>query len=212
MTPGTVLESDSGIAATTSLITSASARDRRSDASALNLEELLEQAYKNGYNAAQTDAALESERRRAAAFESLARALTEGAQQALAAREAIVNEAHRDTVELAIAIARSILAGELQLGEEATRSAVSSAIRLAPSGDNFIIRVPVGTSLDKPELMALTNGATIAIREDPWIRNGDCVVEVGGCRIERQIESTLSRVQSELERVLRERTGEIEEL
>ena len=210
MVPGTVLESDAGVAAPASLITSASARERRSDASAMNLEELLEQAYKKGYEAAQTDVTVESDRRRAVTLESLAQTLTAGANKELEAREAIVLEAQHDAIGLGVAIARSILGGELQLGEDATREAVAQAIRLAPSGDNFIVRVPVGTTLDLPELVALTDGAPIAIREDPRIQRGDCIVEVGGCRIERQIEETLARVQNELERVLRQRLGEIE--
>lgn len=185
-----------------SLVSARPPEHQATDTGNLNLEELIEQARVAGYAEGVTSVTAEQERLRSKAIEDAARQLLQASQAALEDRTAIVNSAVADAIELALDVVRTILGRELLLAENPTRDALEQALRLAPDGDNFVVRVPPGSDLDVSHLLALTHGAPISIKEDPSIRNGDCVVEVAACRIDRQIENALARVRAELERLV----------
>ena len=195
-------ESGESIASPSSLVSVSRPDSRPSEANGLNLKELLEQSRFEGYTEGISSVVAEQERSRTSAIENAARQLLDASNAALADRTAIVDGAIADAIDLSLEVVRTIFGRELKLVDNPTREAIEQALRIAPEGENFVVRVPTGCELDMPRLLELTHGAPISIKEDPSIRLGECIVEVAACRIDRQIESALSRVRVELERLV----------
>lgn len=198
----TIHESSESIASPSSLVSVGRPEPRPSETGGLNLEELLDKTRAEGFADGVASVVAEHERIRTDAIERTAQQLLDASRAALADRTEIVNSAITDTIDLSLEVVRTIFGRELKLVEHPTREALEQALRIAPEGENFIVRVPSGTALDIPRLLELTHGAPISIKEDPSIGLGECIVEVAACRIDRQIESALSRVRTELERLV----------
>lgn len=175
----------------------------RDEQRANTFEEQIDDARATGYAAGHAagvaEAMTEVEQKRTSILETTARQLVEATAAATQLRDEIVKEVVTDAVDLALEIVQFLHGERLDQSENPTRDAVLHALKLAPEGESLIVRVAPESSIDTSALLLLTRGAPIVIKEDPTIAPGDCIVQVGACRIERQLDAALTRVRVELE-------------
>jgi flagellar assembly protein FliH len=164
-------------------------------------------AYAAGYAEGYAAARAELEDSRARALEQAAARLAEAAEVARLSREALVAEVTADAVELTYALARTILGDETVAAALPEREAVARALRLAPEGEDLVVRIPVSCELTASDLIGLCDTARISIRPDPGVEDGGCIVEAGPCRIDAQISTALERVRKTLSGLKGARAG-----
>lgn len=152
------------------------------------------EAYAEGYAAAESDA--EAERHRAVA--AAAARLCQAAEALATTRESLVAEVSEDALSLTYELARTIIGDEAVAASLPPASVVARALRLAPEGEDLLVRVPAQSELSAADLVGLVDTARISIREDPAVEPGGCVVEAGACRIDNQISTALERVRKVL--------------
>lgn len=150
--------------------------------------------YAKGYAAALAGAEIA----RVHALEILAQRLAGAAATAAASRETIAEQVTEDAVELTYALARTILGNEAMAASLPARDAVARALRLAPQGEDLVVRVPPSSELSAADLIGLYDTARISIRADATVEEGGCIVEAGACRIDTQISTALERVRKVL--------------
>ena len=109
-----------------------------------------------------------------------------------------LRQALEDAVELTYALARAILGDEAVAASLPARDAVARALRLAPEGEDLVVRVPPSSELSAADLIGLYDTARISIRTDATVEDGGCIVEAGACRIDTQISTALERVRKVL--------------
>lgn len=156
------------------------------------------QAYEEGYAAGHAEALASAEQARAVAIEQLAAALATAARQAAQDRARVVAEMSGDALDLCYELARTILGDDSFLSALAPKASVARALELAPKGEDLIVRLAPNSALGPEEVAELCDPQRVAVREDPSIEPGGCVVEVGACRIDAQISTALERVRKVL--------------
>jgi len=152
--------------------------------------------YEEGYRAARaetdavTESAVEADRRR------VRTALADAAVAVGRTRTEAVATVTAEVVELALELAQALLERELTLSDSVDLDAVARALRLAPTGEDLVVRLHPDHGVDIADIAALAPGATVKVIEDPKIERGGCVLEVGPCRIDTQIEPAIKRARA----------------
>jgi flagellar assembly protein FliH len=169
----------------------AKSRERAATAAeiAQKVAEAEARAYRNGYDAAQREAKVESDRRAALALEEISLAI-----KAIAARfSGIEARMETEAVDVAVSVARK-LCGELiarePLGE--ITALVSDCFSHLVSTPHIVVRINDALyegAREKIERLAAQNGfqGRLVILAEPTIANGDCRIEWadGGMVLER---------------------------
>ena len=170
-----------------------------------NFEEQLRIARAAGFAAGRAEGIAEAisaeEQSRMRILERTAHHLVDAATSASELRAEILDEVVSDAVDLALELVNLLVDDRLAQSADPTRDAIVHALKLAPEGESLVVRVAPEASIDTSELLVLTRGTPIVIRPDPTIAVGDCIVQVGACQIEHQLEDALARVRVELERI-----------
>jgi flagellar assembly protein FliH len=156
--------------------------------------------YEEGYRAAQADGVRDAAAERDLAVSAVARRLSEVAAAALAERQSVVDEVVGDAVDLALELLGALVDHELACGTPMTRDALVRALAVAPVGEDLVVRLPPGSGLTEDDVASLASRA-VAVRVDPGVESGGCVVEAGPSRIDAQIGAAIDRVREQLDRV-----------
>ncbi len=121
------------------------------------------------------------------------------AADALMTREATAREDVEDAVvATAFRIAEVIVGREIADPDTRGRDAVARALALAPDHGLVTARLhPADYTVIDPEQLSL--GRAIELVPDPSVSPGDCVLEVGACRVDARIDAALQRVREVLE-------------
>ncbi|MBS0528440.1 MAG: flagellar assembly protein FliH, partial [Proteobacteria bacterium] len=146
-------------------------------------------AYQNGFDAAQREAKVQSDRRMAVAIEEIAIGI-----KGIAGRfSGIENRMETEAVDVAVAVARK-LCSELMAAEPLTEiaSLVSDCFRHLVSTPHLVVRINdqlYDAAREQIERMARQSGFTgqLVILAEPDIETGDCRIEWadGGVVLER---------------------------
>lgn len=163
-------------------------------------EETRRRAFDEGYRAALEAAAAQEEDRRAAAS-NLAEQVAEVAATVARERQAIVEEAVADAVDLALELVGVLLGRELEQSASPSREALVRALSVAPEGEDLVVRLPPGSSVSEEEVRRLAPTVRVSVVEDPSVEENGCVLEAGRCRIDAQLSPALERVRRQLEPV-----------
>jgi flagellar assembly protein FliH len=117
----------------------------------------------------------------------------------LAAREATARADIEDQiVAAALQIAEVVIGHELAQPDTRGRDAIARALAVAPERGHVTARLhPADLAVIDPA--ALTTGRTLDIIPDPTLAPGDCIVDVGACRVDARIGPALERAREVLE-------------
>jgi len=100
--------------------------------------------------------------------------------------------------DLALRVARAVLARELELSADPGAEAIARALALAPEDCSAVVRLhPLDAAVTR-DLAGLAAGRSVVLVADPDVARGGCVVEGAGRRIDAQIETALDRVAAAL--------------
>lgn len=165
------------------------------------LDEVRRRAFDEGYRAAREAAPPAApEEARTAALRQLAAQVEEAAARVAEERQAIVDEAVGDAVDLVLELVGVLLGREVEGGVAPSREVLVRALALVPGGEDLVVRLPPGSALDDEEVRRLCPPhVEVAVVEDPAVAANGCVVETGRCRIDAQLSSALERVRQQLE-------------
>jgi flagellar assembly protein FliH len=101
-------------------------------------------------------------------------------------------------VATALQIAEALIGHELAQPDTRGRDAIARALALAPERGHVTARLhPADIAVIDPGAMA--SGRTIDIVPDPTLAPGDCIVDVGACRVDARIGPALERAREVLE-------------
>jgi flagellar assembly protein FliH len=127
----------------------------------------------------------------------LAQRLSDAAD-ALMARETTAREQiENEVVAAAFEIAATLVGHELENPDTRGRDAIARALALAPEHGTVVARLnPTDFAVIDPSHLEL--GRAIELVADPTVGPGDCVVDVGSCRIDARVGPALERVREVL--------------
>lgn len=108
------------------------------------------------------------------------------------------HETGAQLIDLAIEIASAILRREVTLSPDRGRDALIRALLASPDRGDIVARL----SPNDAELLGahadVSPGRTVQIVVDPQVVDGDCVLDVGGTRIDARLDAALARVRTVL--------------
>jgi flagellar assembly protein FliH len=167
--------------------------------------ELVESAKQDGYAAGHDEGYAEGYQQGIAAAEGHANLLGQlvqrlaAAADELSAREATARADIEDqVVAVALQIAEVVIGHELSQPDTRGRDAIARALALAPERGHVTARLhPADIAVIDPA--AMSTGRTIDIVPDPTLAPGDCIVDVGACRVDARIGPALERAREVLE-------------
>lgn len=162
------------------------------------VEDARRAAFDEGRAAGISEATDSAEHQRLRSLQELANAVDAAVKAARTERTAVVAEVASDVAALAVDLTE-ILIDRVIEDKEALRGTIVRAMRLAPEGDDVVIKLGQENPLRDDEVVALAPIAGARVLRDPSLDAIGCTVEVGACHIEAQRSSALSRVRKELE-------------
>jgi flagellar assembly protein FliH len=167
--------------------------------------ELVESAKQDAYAAGHDEGYADGYQQGIAAAEGHANLLGQlvqrlaAAADELSAREATARADIEDrVVATALQIAEVLIGHELAQPDARGRDAIARALALAPERGHVTARLhPADIAVIDPA--AMSTGRTIDIVPDPTLAPGDCIVDVGACRVDARIGPALERAREVLE-------------
>ena len=103
-----------------------------------------------------------------------------------------------ELIDLAIDIASAILRREVSLSGDRGRDALLRALVASPDRGDIVARLSPADADLLGDHGDLSPGRAIQIVVDPHMSDGDCVLDVGGTRIDARLAGALDRVRTVL--------------
>jgi len=148
----------------------------------------FEEAYSAGYTNGMTDAGTHIE-----LLGQLVQRLS-AAADVLAARETTAREHIEDqVVATALQIAEVIVGHDLEQPDDRGRNAIARALALAPERGHVTARLHPADIAAIGDPATLVAGRTLEIVADPSLSPGDCLVDVGACRVDARVSDAIVR-------------------
>jgi flagellar assembly protein FliH len=171
-----------------------------------NTDEIGQKAYVDGFAKGERDALQSGKRMLEPVMKSLEKALLELER----VKKEICFNAEKETVELALAIAKKIVGHEVSVNNELVLKVVKEALKKVADHDRITIRInPSDFQIcrdAKFQLSDLTdNNESISFEEDDKIDRGGCVIETNlgdiDARIQKQLRVVEETFKSELQKI-----------
>ena len=201
LTRGRVLTGVAVAAATPADLGSVRARPARALVVSPELVEMARQeGYAAGYDEGQQAGyrdGIAGAQRHTELLAGLVQRLSDAADN-LMAREATAREHIEDqVVDVAFVIAQALIGHELEQPDTRGRAAIARALAIAPEQGLVVARLnPADLAAIDPTQLSL--GRAIELVADPSVMPGDCIVDVGACRVDANIQAAIARVQDVL--------------
>lgn len=150
--------------------------------------------HREGLETAQAEARRQIEARVADSLDALDVGVAD-----LAGREAVTfAEVEATAVDLAIALAESILDREVATADDPGRDALRRALALAPDHDELVAHLHPDDLEALGEVSDLAPGRALTLVSDPSTRRGGCLVAAGAARLDARIDTALERAREAL--------------
>jgi flagellar assembly protein FliH len=121
------------------------------------------------------------------------------AADALLTRETTARHAiENDVVAAAVRIAEQLVGHELAHSDTRAHDAMARALQLAPDRGLVTARLNPADIAVIAETGELLTGRALELVADPSLAPGDCVVDVGACRIDARIDAAFDRMREVL--------------
>ncbi|MBK5224008.1 MAG: hypothetical protein JJE52_14275 [Acidimicrobiia bacterium] len=123
----------------------------------------------------------------------------EQASAGLVARNAVaLVDIESGVVELALALAATILDREIAVAVDPGGDAIRRALRLAPERGEILVRLNPADIDGLGDTASLAPGRDLEIVADPSVGRGGCLVETDASRVDARIETALDRARTAL--------------
>ncbi len=115
-------------------------------------------------------------------------------EQVMQSRAEVLAQTASQLAELAVMIARRVIARELSIGAEVVHSLVAEGLDALGNHDRVLVRLGGGFSelRDDVQSRLLRNGASCEVRVDTSLAKWGCVVETELGRVDESVESRLA--------------------
>ncbi len=138
-------------------------------------------------------------------WEGQARAAAVLARAALG-RDRILEQAEREVIALALAVARKALGRELRAGGDAVVDLAATALAEARARREVVLRVSPADAASiraaEGKLAAALSRAPLEVREDPSVEPGGAVVDTEAGRIDARVETQIEAIARAIEEAL----------
>jgi flagellar biosynthesis/type III secretory pathway protein FliH len=125
---------------------------------------------------------------------TIASALSDAVRQVEQADRVSIGELERSIVETALELATEIVGREVLL-DGAAMAAIRTAAGFAPERHPMVVRVhPLDADAVRDELFLLDLPIGSSVASDPTVGRGQCVLDIGQCRIDHQVAGALTRM------------------
>lgn len=101
-------------------------------------------------------------------------------------------------IDLALSIARAVLARELAVSADPGAEALARALALAPDGCAVTVRMHPQDAAVLRDLSEVAPGRELVVLADPAVEPGGCVAEAAGRHVDAQLGTALDRVSAVL--------------
>lgn len=158
----------------------------------IKAESISEEAWQNGYAEGMEAAVKKNEEILAEAEQTLQAAQDE--------RDRILAEMEKEIVELALKVARKVVACELKTNREVVVSIVEEALAACSNRENAVVRVSAedGEYLEqnKDEALSSISGSdSIKIKPDNSLSPGDCVIETSFGSVDAGANTKMNKIE-----------------
>lgn len=134
-----------------------------------------------------------------AGFSEGERRWAEAALELAARRSAALDGVERDCIQLAVAIARQIVAAELRVAPEAIEAIAARACAALRTDAALALRVSPEDAAAAAALERRLGGSRpVEVRVDPSLGRGDCVAECAGARVDATLAVQLEAIERRL--------------
>jgi flagellar assembly protein FliH len=166
---------------------------------------LIEDATREGYEAGYAQGfdqgyadGLASAHRHTELLAGLVQRLGQAAEMLMQRETTARHDIEDQVVETAFLIAEAVVGRELERPEPHAIDAIARALRLAPEDGNVTARLNPADLVAIGDINQFGLGRSLELVPDASIPAGDCVVDVGACRVDARIGPALERVREVL--------------
>ena len=167
-------------------------------------QELIDSATREGFDAGYATGfdqgyadGLAQARNHAEILTQLAQRLSDAADALMARETTARTQIEDELVAAAFEIATALVGHELENPDTRGRDAIARALALAPDHGLVVARLnPTDFAVIDPSHLEL--GRAVELIADPTVAPGECIVDVGSCRIDARIGPALERVREVL--------------
>ena len=160
-------------------------------------EEGRNAGFEEGYTAGYTHG-IDDARRHVELLGQLVQRLGHEAD-AFAARETTARaQIEDDVVAVAMQIAEVLVGHELAQPDDRGRDAIARALSLAPTQGDITARLNPADIAVLGDPATLSPGRVLTIVPDPALTPGDCIVDVGACRVDARVSAAVQRAREVL--------------
>lgn len=160
-------------------------------------EAAFEQGYNDGLTAAQDavkEATDDANKRVRRALAALAQAIDDFDTRETTALHEVENE----VVNMAMAVARTVLQRELAVAQDPGAEAIARALAMAPRG-NCLARLNPDDAATLNIASVPASGRSLEVIADPAVEPGGCLLEVNNTTIDAQLSSVMAQVADALD-------------
>ena len=158
-------------------------------------EQGLKTGYETGYEAGHAQALADI----SAHLSGALAALTAAARTLAQADAVTLAELDEQATALAVAVAEAVIGHELATAADPGADALARALAFAPDRGDLVARLHPDDVAALGTVDGLVPGREVAIVADAGVHPGGCIIEVGACTIDAQIEPAIERVKAALD-------------
>jgi len=166
-------------------------------------EDGYEAGYQEGFEAGLQDSASAidaRERQRSAAVADVVERLGLAADRIAGEHDQIVASIEARIVELACALAETIVGHELSISDNLGRDAMVRALRFAPESGHVHARLHPEDAAMLGDVESVLGRRSLTVSADASLAPGDCIVDIDATRIDARIAPALDRIHEVLGR------------
>ena len=167
--------------------------------------ELVEGARREGYEAGYEAAfeqgyrdGIEQARQHVELLAGLVQRLGQASDELLARETTARHQLEDEVVRTAFAIAEALVGHEIAQPDQRGREAIARALELAPETGLVVARVSPADYAVMGDAPTIASGRGLELVADESVAPGDCIVDVGACRVDARIGPALERVREVL--------------
>lgn len=166
-------------------------------------EDGYDAGYQAGFDAGLADSARAidtRERQRSAAVADVIERLNAASERIAQEHTGVLTEIESRIIDLACALAETIVGHELSASTNPGRDALVRALQFAPETGHVHVRMHPGDAELLGDVASTLGRRSLTVTSDSTLTTGDCIVDIDSTRIDARIAPALARIKDVLAR------------